>query len=269
VELQINCANQRQVDNDEQQGARDVWGPMPRGFVQDLRYANTEEMPDYPCALALTDSVWYRLPPAGVEREIAVDTFGSGFDTMLAVFRSDGADLTSVACNANYRVRQSRIVWRTDATSEYLVAAGTQDDAVAGTLRLNFSEGHIPENDDLASPMPVEIDGGTIVQSANSATTAITDPAPSCRPVVGYTLWFSVVAPVAAELRADTVGSTYDTTITVFERGQGGLTEIACDDSGTADSTGWAATADKQYLVMVGSKLGLAAGTLHLSVTAP
>jgi hypothetical protein len=86
-----------------------------------------------------------------------------------------------------------------------------------------------PPNDDfagaiiLAPALPVSTS-----QDTSSATTAPDDP--FC---VGNaaSVWFGFTAPANMTIEADTSGSNYDTTLSVYRGSRGALTQLACNDN--------------------------------------
>ena len=271
--LDIDCVADAWVANDLPSTPRNVPQTLPRTYQQDIRLATTTGDPPLSCTFppVINRSVWYRIPGGGQPAGIAVDTFGTGFNTLVAAYRVDDSDLTEVACNRGALGSFSRIVLQTDGTSDYLVGAGAYGGSPATTLHLNFSDAHIPANDDSGSPVDLEVGAGVHAQPARSAWHAPDDPQLSCSLDAGSTLWFRVVAAASGQLTVDSAGSTYDTVLGVFQQTSGGPTEVACGDDGglnirQARAT-WAVEAGREYLVMVGSFQRNPAGALRIAVT--
>jgi subtilisin family serine protease len=273
VQAEIDCANGGRIDNDAKESPRWVpIGALPRRYVQDVRYATASGDLATPCAPSLGRTVWYRIP-AGTAADISADTFGAGFDTVLAVYRDGGGgNLAHVTCNDNYGILnpQSRVVWRTDGTSDYLVMAGAYSLVPAVHLALQFSEAAIPANDEDAVPVAVTPGApAPFIQPAHSATTDEGDPDFSCAGIYGTSLWFSVTAPADGPLTVATAGSNYNTVMAAFDDG----TEVACNNNaGPGDTTSratWNAVAGREYRVVVGSFLGRPGGTLLITASGP
>ena len=123
-----------------------------------------------------------------------------------------------------------------------------------------------PPNDDInaatvAAPLPF-----TASQDTSGATTAPDDP--SC---IGSaaSVWFAFTPPADMTIEADTAGSNYDTTLSVYSGTRGALLHLACNDNadGTLQSrVRVRATAGTTYFFMVAAFPGSAAGvlTFHL-----
>jgi hypothetical protein len=113
-----------------------------------------------------------------------------------------------------------------------------------------------PPNDDfdaatvVTEPLPFTDSISTV-----EATTAADDPV-DCGGNVA-TVWYTYTPSAAGPVSADTIGSDYATTLSVYTGTRGALTQIACDAPfGTARVT-WDAVAGTTYYLMVGSQAGL------------
>jgi hypothetical protein len=145
--------------------------------------------------------------------------------------------------------------------------AVTDDAAKAGesTVELPFTvNGVPPANDNIA--------GATVITSSNysgtvdnsAATTEATDPTPQCA-VTGpngstnprtKTVWWTLASTGTATVTVSTIGSSYDTTLSVWTGTSGSLTNVACnDDVSTGQYTNalltFATTTGTTYYIMV------------------
>jgi subtilisin family serine protease len=267
VTATIDCSNGAQIDNDSVSNARNVPADtLPRRYQEDIRYASAAGNPATACAGVVSRTVWYRLAP-GAPMDLEANTFGTGFDTVLAVYRETGGPLTEVTCNDDFRGPQSRVAWKADGASAYLVMAGAYGAVPATTLRVSFGEAAIPANDDGAMAIPLPQDAGApFVQPAHSALADPGDPDMSCTGVYGASLWFTVTESASGPLTVSSAGSTYNTVLAVLDGG----TEVACsNDAAPGNQTSratWAAVAGREYRVVVGSFLARAGGTLKVAV---
>jgi hypothetical protein len=265
------CAGTDLVSNDTIEGARVVSSThLPVAFATDLRHATSAGDSSPTCANESSRGVWYRFEwPDDVG--VAVDTFGSAFNTVLAVYRDDGATLDQIACNNDFSSSQSRVVWSAERGQAYYVLATAYQVVPAGRLRVHFSVADIPANDSREGALPTSpADPQPVVHQAHSATSSPSDPAFSCVPFYGYSLWYRVPAATGG-LTARTSGSDYDTVVAVYREGEdGALTEIACNDQeGPGIKTSVASwTGDGgDYLVVVAAYPGFVGGVLQLTVT--
>jgi TIR domain len=99
-------------------------------------------------------SVWYRWS-APIEGMAIIDTFGSDFDTLLAVYRGSRiADLELVGWNVNAAGgRQSRMSFTAIEGEEYKIAVDGYD-GESGAIVLNWVVRPAPANDDFDTPPP-------------------------------------------------------------------------------------------------------------------
>ena len=96
--------------------------------------AGTNELPEAPCTFtdpdgtayegSLTNTVWWRIEGTGAA--ITVDTAGSTFDTMVAVYLADGDKVgAQLGCVDDVdESLQARITFETDSVSSYLIQTG-------------------------------------------------------------------------------------------------------------------------------------------------
>lgn len=83
-------------------------------------------------------SVWYRLVAPG-DGTITVDSFGSGFDTVLAAFAGECGELTEVACDDDTQATQSRIDFPVVAGATYLIELSSYGSSAGGAAKVSAS----------------------------------------------------------------------------------------------------------------------------------
>ena len=123
-----------------------------------------------------------------------------------------------------------------------------------------------PSNDDFASatsvtePLPF-----TDSINTSEATTAVDDP--DCAGN-GPTVWYAFTPSQDMLIQADTFGSDYDTTLSVYVGSSGNLSQIACnDDSGSLQSAvSFDAFTNETYYFMVGGFASGPGGNLIFTV---
>jgi hypothetical protein len=268
----IDCSEAGPVVNDAPEDAQNVpIDSLPSVLRQDVRYATAEDDPSVSCAAEFSRSVWFRVDSGGAPVDIVIDTFGSDFDTVIAVFAGEPADSVEMGCNDDFDSPQSRLQLRTDGTSDYNIMVAAFQRVPAGRLRFNISRSFSPVNDTISGATIVTPDEPyPAVQAAHSATAEGSDPVLSCVPSYGFSLWFNTSSSDAAILVANTHGSTYDTVVTVLEDVHGELIEVACsDDSEPGDRTSlatWEAVAGHHYYIVVGAFAKTSARVLRLSL---
>ena len=117
-----------------------------------------------------------------------------------------------------------------------------------------------PANDNIANAIPITTINFTSTVDNSAATTEMTDPTPPC--VSGSTnprtktVWWSLTSPTTQSIVVSTIGSVYDTTLSVWTGTPGSLTNVACNDdvSGgqyTQSLLSFSATAGTKYYFMV------------------
>lgn len=122
-------------------------------------------------------------------------------------------------------------------------------------------------------PLNDDVDDATVIaalpyansQDTTEATTASDDPECAGN---GHTVWYSFTPSSDIEVIADTFGSDFDTTLSVYTGSRGSLDQIACnDDSGSLQSRLlFRATAGVRYLLMIGSYFDSPGGALEVAL---
>jgi len=123
-----------------------------------------------------------------------------------------------------------------------------------------------PSNDDFNSATvvtePLPFSDAT---NTSEATTAGDDP--DCFGQ-GPTVWYAFTPSQDIQIQADTFGSDYDTTLSVYTGSQGNLVQIACNDDTTSLQSAVLldAFANETYYFMVGAFASGAGGNLVFNV---
>ena len=128
-----------------------------------------------------------------------------------------------------------------------------------------------PANDNIASATTVTPGAGGVFTNtvdSSGATTQGTDPAPSCSQIPGApfftgvsnTVWYKFIpATTGTIMDVDTIGSSYDSVLSIWTGSAGSLTEFACNDDinlgivTTSQLTGIPVTGGTTYFIMVSS----------------
>ena len=221
-------------------------------------------------------TVWYKVVPA-VTGVLYADTYGSGFDTVLALY--EGSTLGSLAqraCNDDYYGLQSRIETTVFVGTTYYLQLGGYGGA-SGSFDLyidNYSS--CSNNDDQANACVAYL-GYVDAKSTAGTTTELGElPAihcPATTITVSHTVWYRYTVPIGTAtptLTAGTAGSDYDTVVDVFASGAGhSLVPVACDDDGGPGSqslVSWTGTPGTTYLIRVGG-YGTGYGNMAFSLS--
>lgn len=109
-----------------------------------------------------------------------------------------------------------------------------------------------PPNDDFNTPTVIPSMPFTVSESVTTATTALDDPFCAGRT---QTVWFAFTPTQNIRIEANTFGSNYDTTLSVYTGTRGSLTQLACNDDSLSlqSRVRFDAVAGTTYYFMVSS----------------
>lgn len=181
-------------------------------------------------------SIWYfwTAPSSTI---VTIDTVGSNFDTLLAVYTGTSVSaLAAVASNDDLSSssRQSRVTFAPVAGRTYRIAIDGWD-AQTGSIVLTLNQN--PFNDSFAACEFIGGSTGTTTDSNRSATKEPGEPNHAGDPG-GHSIWYCWTAPNTGSVTFDTVGSTFDTLLAVYTGNSlGSLTHIASNDDLNHPST--------------------------------
>lgn len=167
------------------------------------------------------------LPERG---DVLVSTFGSDFDTVLAIRETCADESTEISCaNDANSAGTTRIVHRTLAAGDYFVIAEGDRGASSGNLRIEVET--TPFIQQRTCEDPLDISGGAAVFGRNNFR--FDDLISSaCGGEGGEEDVFRLRVDRAVRLRAHTRGSTIDTVLILKGPDCAEGVEIACDDDG-------------------------------------
>lgn len=205
-----------------------------------------------------SNTVWFKFTPT-FTGNLQITTVGSNYDTVLAVYTGTLTVDREVACNddATQFIQQSTVNLAVSANVGYIIeVSGYGDSSPGGTLVLTLSA-----NDQVATATPIAALPFTITQDTRLATSVDSDPQHSCTngSKDSKTVWFSYRAGFTGRLMLDTIGSSYDTVLTVYQGNGVPQRDIACNDDiqvGTdlyllQSSLGVDVTSGQNYLIEV------------------
>jgi uncharacterized repeat protein (TIGR03803 family) len=213
------------------------------------------------------NSIWFRwtAPASGL---FLFDTFGSSFDTLLAVYIGTSVDaLTVVTNNDDYGFDlTSEVGFRATAGITYQLAVDGYD-GTNGSVILHWApEPPPPANDNFANATPITGASGSTNGNNSGATLEPGEPV-HADVSGGRSVWFRWTAPATGNFSFNTVGSLVDTLLAVYTGGNvNALTLVAAnDDFPGADfrsSVSFRATNGITYFVAID---GSYSGTLVLN----
>jgi subtilisin family serine protease len=243
------------------------------------RNATREAVEPVHCEVGGGKSVWWRWT-APQNQITTISTLGSGFDTVLAVYKGNSVGaLTNVVCNDEVPAGffTSEVIFQAVAGTTYRIAVdGYIGDE--GDIVLTLSQAPAITNDNFASRTPIN-GVNQIIRSSNFGAT-VEGPEPfHCGNAGGASVWWSWIAPSNVSVILSTAGSTYDTILAVYTGSSlGGLSGVTCNDDHLppfvlVSEVSFNATAGTTYQIAVegyGNGFVAAVGSLTLSlVTVP
>ena len=188
-------------------------------------------------------SVWYtwQAPSTGT---VTIDTSGSTFDTLLAVYTGNAVgSLTEVASNdedpsSPASTSKVQSVQVTAGTTYRIAVDGYKSfgDADSGSITLNLATyTPPPENDAFANAQQVTGTNATVTGTSAGATKEGGEPNHAGN-VGGKSVWYRWTPQSSGPVTISTAGSTFDTLLAVYTgNAVGSLTEVASNDEDTAN----------------------------------
>ena len=172
-------------------------------------------------------SVWWRWT-APADRTAVFDTFGSDFDTVLAVYTGELGDLTTIASNDDaLETLLSRVEFPAESGVTYHIAvSGYRGDT--GFITLNWNTFEPPPNDRFSDATVISGTSGSV--TGNSFGASMEDGEPEHDGVGSASVWWRWTAPADGMAIFDTFDSDFDTVLAVYTGALGDLVEIAAND---------------------------------------
>jgi len=187
-----------------------------------------------------SNSVWYRFTACG-NGTISVDTNGSDYDTVLAIFTGTCGSAAELACDddGGTGLNSQLTAVPVTAGTNYLIKISDFNAPDGGTLHFNFSYSPVaPVNDSCSTPTVIPGDAASYNPASYctmGADAALTEPQESCESGnsgVSNSVWYSFTPCTSGTISLDTIGSDYDTVLSVFSGTCAAPVQVACDDDG-------------------------------------
>lgn len=184
--------------------------------------------PNHAGAAGTLNSVWFKWT-APFSGGAEIDTAGSGFDTVLAVYTgTDLGNLQLVTSNDDAIGVQSRVTFKATAGTTYYIAVDGFE-GETGEVSLNLVLAPAPVNDDFASALDVTT--GTYTGSNIGATGESGEPTPVSGAAPLNSVWYRWEAPADGMVDFNTHGSGFDTVMGVYTGDTvAGLAEVGVSD---------------------------------------
>ena len=212
-------------------------------------------------------SVWYQWQSPDT-KPVTIDTSGSGFNTLLAVYTgSSVSGLSLVASNddigsGNF---QSRVTFNATANSVYDIAVDGFNGA-SGNLILTLDQ--TIQNDNFANPQYIGGVNGIAYGANIGATKEVGEPNHAGNSG-GASIWYYWTAPITGTATFTTVGSSFNTLLAVYTGNSvSTLTNIASNDdidpvnTNLASSVTFSATGLQGYHIAIDGYNGATGDTV-------
>jgi hypothetical protein len=254
-------------------GAASIGGPFDTRTVSNTGYTNEagEIFPNCDFSVGGTrNTAWWNWTAPG-SGTVTIDTVGSTFDTVMAVYT--GASPTSVsqvACNDDGAGLQSTVSFAATAGTTYRIQVDGFGSAT-GNITLN-TRGCLPVNNNTfacANALNTTATGSNVGYTGEGG-----EPVPACGSIAPTnSAWWNWTAPGTGSFTIDTFGSSFDTVLGVYTGSAvNGLAAVGCNDDsgGVQSSVTFSATAGTVYRVQVNGYLGVVGNiTLHVTDNRP
>lgn len=213
-------------------------------------------------------SLWY-FWTAPSSRTVVIDTVGSSFNTLLAVYTGSSVSaLTGVASNDDISASttQSRLAFAPVSGTTYRIAVDGKN-GVTGSIVLTLNQN--PFNDNFAGCEFIGGANGSVTGSTGSASRESGEPDHAGNRG-GRSIWYCWTAPNSASVTFDTIGSTFDTLLAVYTGNSlNSLTPVASNDdisypNNLQSRVTFSAVATTQYHIAIDGYNGASGNTtLH------
>ena len=213
-------------------------------------------------------SIWWKwtAPSTGL---VSISTAGSGFDTLLGVYRGSSLfNLLSVASNDDAGGgNTSRVEFEAQAGVTYQIAVDGFDGA-GGAVTLSVAFSGAPSNDAFANRATLSGNYSN-VSGANSQATAEAGEPSHAGSLASKSIWWTWTPSYSATVTISTTGSRFDTILSVYTGNSvSSLTPVVSNDDLGSDYTSsvtFQATAGVPYQIAVDGYNG-ATGQVELTL---
>jgi hypothetical protein len=188
---------------------------------------------DASCTPSISSTVWYRIDPTssyGVRVKVLPET---GIDPVLAIY--EGTSLGSLswfACvdsGGPFQAETTDIAL-TGGHTYFIQVGGYAYGESTGEFTVKVRRLKPPANDDFGNATSVAL-GSMSSATTTSATLQLNEPVSWCGYGVDRTVWYRYTAGSTRTVVANTVGSNFDTVLTVFQGDSlASLNQVTCND---------------------------------------
>jgi len=237
------------VPSNDDIGSATIVSTLPFSTTQDTSGATVAA--DDPFCSGRSATVWFAFTPTS-NTSVTANTFGSNYDTTLSVWTGARGSLNLVTCNDDFQGLQSKVTFTASAGVTYFFMVSAFSTGPGGSLSFSVNQFSAPQNDDFNNATVLTTLPSQAAEDTRNATVAPDDPFCSGR---SATVWFAFTPAANMRIEANTFGSDYDTTLSVWTGSRGALTQVACNDDsqGLQSRVFFNATAGVTYFFMVSS----------------
>lgn len=264
IQLSLSLSGEEETSrpaNDDFLNAKEITGSEIQSVGTNVLATGEDIEPMHGDTSAPTHSVWWKWKPEN-EGYTVISTEGSDFDTTLGLYSGSSlANLQILGLNDDdENSRTSRLEFLAVPETTYYFAVDGFEHAMGEILlNLDQSEGGnlIPENDDIANSISIPAINQVLTGSNHWATASLSDQNHPGTALPHHSLWWDWTADFSGAVSFDTIGSSFDTTLAVYEGNTvSELTLIAESDDffGSSSLTVFNASQGKKYFLMVDGK---------------
>ena len=242
-----------------------VIGDLPY-FEQYNTYSATSAAsdPTPSCGTNVGASVWYEYTPT-VDQGLMVSAADSSYSVVASIWVDNGGTLVELDCDENLVTPTATYVAEVESpviagTTYYIMIGGSNGDTGDMDLKaFAFVPNDFVQSATIISSLPFSDALNTFGAISN-----VGDPVPSCA-FVSKTVWYQYTPTTPGMLTVDSIGSDYNTVISVWTGDISGyptlnLTEVGCDDDIDAmtvqSEVSALLIAGETYHIMVGGEFG-------------
>jgi len=251
------------ASNDDFGQSMSLGGGLPaRNFFASNRFATKQAGEPEHAGNAGGASVWFKWT-APVSAEVSIDSCGSGFDTLLAVYTGSAVNaLTPVAGNDDAGGKcspGSKVGFAAIANTTYRIAVDGKNGA-QGAIRLNVDAR--PANDDFGSAEKTPTPVGWYWSGTTSLTTKQAGEPNHAGDSGGHSVWYSWTPSKSTAVELDACASGFEPLLGVYTGAAVNvLTPVETTDAGAGQcdegsSVGFEAIAGVTYRIAVDGKGG-------------
>ena len=223
-------------------------------------------------------TLWYRFEVSEHPWNLVIDSSGSDFDTVVAVYQSASqpyfpSGVTYLGCNHNAGGARAKVTVALTPHRWYFVQAGGAHGATGRLqLSLHCDPACAPISDAMGRyevPAPASNHPVAVVDVNTAGATMEPDEPRQCGNI-GKTVWYRLSWSPPEGIAIDAAGSNFNVVLAVYLVPQGGLSQITPVDcattaGGVAPRLSFFARGLGQYFIQAGGVDG-AGGNLHLEI---